>query len=82
MRSEKEKQARRNYKKTNPEPNRRHNKTYRTKHKTEIAEYNRLNPELRVRLPLEIHERLKGIPGGIRGLIEREVAKGTCTSKK
>jgi hypothetical protein len=78
MRSEKEKENRRNYKKKHPKPNRKHNKTYRARHTDEIAEYMRLNPELRVRLPLATHEGLKrlfgeDIPGGIKGLIAREL---------
>lgn len=75
MRSEKEKSLRRKYKKTHPEPNRRHNKTYRSRHQAEIAEYKRLNPELRIRVPLETLKRLKAIPGGIRGLIDRELGR-------
>jgi hypothetical protein len=79
MRNEKEKQSRRKanvkYKKAHPEQHRKHSKTYRVNHKTEIADYNRLNPELRIRLPLAIHERLKAIPGGLRGLIEKELSK-------
>jgi hypothetical protein len=74
MLSEREKEYRRKYNKTHPEARMKHDKVYRQRHKLEIAEYNRLNPELRIRLPLAIHERLKELPGGLRGLIERELS--------
>lgn len=77
MRSEKEKERRCNYKKTHKEQNRRHNKTFRTKHQAEIVEYNRLNPELRLRVPLAIYqalnERFTDVPEAIRGMITAAV---------
>ena len=62
MHTERERELRRKFKKTHPEANRKHNKTYRARHKIEMAEYNRLNPELRIRLPLAMHEIVKLIP--------------------
>lgn len=53
MHSEKERAARRKYQKTHPEQHRKHSRAYRAKHKTEIAEYNRLNPEIRMRMKSE-----------------------------
>jgi hypothetical protein len=60
-----------------PSTRKKHDRDYREKHKTEIEEYNRLNPELRIRLPLEDHYLLGNLFGrdlreGIRNLIRRE----------
>jgi hypothetical protein len=67
--SESEKIYQREYRKKHPE----YDRTYRERHKTEIAEYNRLHPELRVRLSLEehamLHKLFRDVPSGIRGLI-------------
>ena len=56
-----------------------HDKKYRERHKMEIAEYNRLHPELRVRLTLEEHALLRKLTNQsgvdttdwIRGVIYR-----------
>jgi hypothetical protein len=69
--TENQKQYQRAYRKKHPE----FDKIYRKKHKAKIAEYNRLHPELRVRLSLDDHARLKSLFGdeiskGIKGLIQ------------
>jgi hypothetical protein len=75
MLTEKEKELRRKYQKTHREMYNKHNKSYRMRHPEKLDEYKRLNPEVRFRVPLETLKRLKAIPGGIRGLIDRELTK-------
>ena len=62
------------YRKDHPE----YDRNYRERHQKEIAEYKRLNPDLRFRVPLQDKEELEALFGDqlfvvLKGLIRKEL---------